>query len=117
MTELQEIYVRLKQSRHDKKKANEVFRDVLTQSKPHQEVLEQLKALKAKKAQLEHDIRADFSKEEEEIERLTLDIKTDAQLLSDVALTKLMKGETIEITDENEVKYEPVFKVAFKKAL
>ncbi len=26
-----------------------------------------------------------------------------------------MKGETVEITDENDVKYEPVFRVTFKK--
>lgn len=117
MTELQEIYLRLKQSRGEKKKVNQIFKDVLDQSKPYKEVLEELKALKAKKLQLEHEIRADFSKEEEQVERLSLDIKSDVVLLSDIALTKMMKGETVELTDENEVKYEPVFKVTFKKAL
>jgi predicted nuclease with TOPRIM domain len=116
MADLKEIHNRMKQKRDEKKKLAEIFKDVFAQSKPYQEVLEQLKALKAKKLQLQHDLRSDLMKETEQMERIALDIQTDAALLSDAALTKLMKGETVEITDENDVKYEPVFKVTFKKA-
>jgi hypothetical protein len=116
MTDLNEIHSRMKAKRDEKKKVSEIFRDVFAQSKPYQEVVEQLNALKAKKMQLEHDIRADLKSEMEQLDRLKLDLQSDAVLLSDAALTKLMKGETVEITDENDVKYEPVFKVSFKKA-
>ena len=117
MTDLKEIHNRMRLSRDEKKKVNEVIRDVFAQSQPYQEILDQLKTLKAKKLQLEHAIRSEFVKEMEQIEKISTDLQNDAQLLSDLALSKLMKGETVEIVDENDVKYEPVFKVSFKKAI
>lgn len=116
MTDLNEIHARMRATREEKKKVSEVFRDVFQQSKPYQEVLEQLKALKAKKAQLENEIRSGMRHEMEELDRLKIDLQSDAILLSDAAMTKLMKGETVEVKDENDTRYEPVFKVTFKKA-
>ena len=52
----------------------------------------------------------------EKLDTLKLDIENDMMLLSDAALTMAMKGEIIEIKDQFENKYEPVFKVMFKKA-
>ena len=37
-------------------------------------------------------------------------------MLNDLALTPLMKGETVEVKDEFENAYEPTWKVNFKKA-
>ncbi|KAA0206148.1 hypothetical protein EDM68_03305 [Candidatus Uhrbacteria bacterium] len=116
MTDLNEIHSRMKATREQKKKVSEVFRDVFDQSKPYQDVLEKLKELKAKKAQLENEIRSGMKHEMEQLDRLKIDLQSDAILLSDAAMSKLMKGETVEIKDENDVKYEPVFKVTFKKA-
>jgi hypothetical protein len=39
----------------------------------------------------------------------------DAELLADLALNQLVSGETVEIVDENDQKYEPIFSVRFKK--
>ncbi len=116
MTDLNEIHARMRAAREEKKKVSEIFRDVFQQSKPYQDVLEKLKELKAKKAQLENEIRAGMKHEMEQLDRLKIDLQSDAILLSDAAMSKLMKGETVEIKDENDVKYEPVFKVTFKKA-
>jgi hypothetical protein len=115
MQELKEVMQRIRQKKQDRKKVHVVYKDVLDQSQAYQKLLEELKALKVKKVQLEHALQEQCSKELEEVERLALDIKTDTQLLSDMALTLFMKGETIELTDENDSKYEPVFKVTFKK--
>jgi predicted ribosome quality control (RQC) complex YloA/Tae2 family protein len=103
-------------SKNEKKAVNEVIRDVFAQSKSYQEVLDKMKEIKAKKLQLEHEIRGQFVKEIEKMEKIAESLSADAELLSDLALSKLMKGETVEITDENDVTYEPVFKVSFKKA-
>ncbi len=116
MTDLKEIHTRMRAKKHEKKELSEIFRDVFSQSKPYQEVLEAIKELKVKKVQLENTIRADLKSEMNQMDRIKLDLQSDAVLLSDAALTKLMKGETVEITDENDVKYEPVFRVTFKKA-
>lgn len=116
MSDLKDVLQRIRAKKQERKKVNEVFRDVLSQSKRYQEVLEELKALKAKKKHIEIELQRELISESEKAERLAQDLKTDVQLLSDMALTKFMKGETIEVTDENDVKYEPVFKVTFKKS-
>jgi len=116
MQDLKEILQRIRQTKQEKKKLKEVYQDLQAQSKSYQELLQELNTLKAKKLQLETALRSECRQEWEKAERLALDIKTDTELLSDVALTKIMKGETIEVTDKNNQKYEPVFKVTFKKA-
>ncbi len=116
MPELHEVHAKIREARKEKKKIGDVFRDMLAQSKPYQDVLEELNTLKAKKNQIETELKNDFQKELEDIEKIAQSMKADVELLSDMALTKMMKGETVEITDENDVKYEPIFKVSFKKA-
>lgn len=115
MPDLKDVLQRIRATKQEKRRLGESLRDVLAQSKPYQDVVEEWKDVKAKKARLETEIRQEFVKELEKAEKLAADLKTDTQLLSDMALTKFMKGETIDIVDENDVKYEPVFKVTFKK--
>jgi len=116
MPDLKEIHGRIRAKKDEKKKVKTIFKDVLAQSKAYQDVLDELKKLKAKKLQIETEIRSDFGKEMEQIERLALDLKTDEVLLTDLSLTMLMKGQTLELTDDNDVKYEPVFRITYKKA-
>lgn len=116
MADLKELHERVKVKKAEKKKVSQIVRDVFDQSKPYAELMEQLEELKVKRLQLQNEIRAGLMSEVEQLDRLALDIQTDVVLMSDLALTKLMKGETIELSDENDIKYEPVFKVTFKKA-
>ncbi|MBP9869403.1 hypothetical protein KBC59_02505 [Patescibacteria group bacterium] len=116
MQDLNEVHGRIKQKKDEKKKVNEIYRDALLQSKPYQDLLDEVKELRTKKLRMESEIRSGFTQEIEKMERLALDIKNDVELLSDMALSLVMKGETVEVTDEYDVKYEPVFKVSFKKA-
>ena len=115
MSDLKEVHQRISEKRKEKRKITEGFKEAQAQSKPYQDMLDQMKALKTKKLQIEAELRSEFTHELEQIERMAADIKTDAQLLSDMALTMLMKGETVEIKDENDVVHEPIFKVTFKK--
>lgn len=116
MPDLKELHARIRAKRDEKKKVNVIFKDVLAGSKPYQDILDELKKLNLKKIQLKQELWSDFGKELEQMEKLALDLKTDEILLTDLSLTMLMKGQTLELTDENDVKYEPVFKVTFKKA-
>lgn len=117
MPELKEVFDRINTTKKEKKQLNDTFRDALAQSKPYQDVLDELRTLKAKEQQLKTAIRQEFIQEMEKIERLALSIKGDVEMLSDMALTKMMKGETVEITDDFDVAYQPVFKVTFRKAM
>jgi hypothetical protein len=44
------------------------------------------------------------------------DIAADNLLLSDAAMTMMMKGERVEVQDEYNNVYDPIFQVKFKKA-
>jgi len=117
MPDLKEIHARIRAKKDEKRKVNTIFKDVLSQSKPYQDLLEEIRKLKTKKIQIETEIRTDFGKEMEQLERIAMDVKTDEMLLTDLSLTMLMKGQPLDLTDENDVKYEPVFKITYKKSL
>lgn len=113
--DLKHVHQRLKESKRKRKDLKEIVKNELTSSKQYQELLEQITELKAKKARMEAQANDRLKTELEEIEKVTVSIKADQQLMSDIALSKFMKGETIELVDENDTKYEPVWKVTFKK--
>ena len=117
MVDVQEVYNRIQETKKKQKDIREALRDAMSTSAEYQEILEKIKALRVKKQQTEAAIRADFSGEMEKMEEYALDLKSDSMLLSDAAMTKLMKGETVELTDEYDNKYEPIFSVKFKKVM
>ena len=71
--------------------------------------------MRERKKQIETTIKENFSSEMTKLEDLKIDIASDMELISDIAITKLMKGESIEIKDEYENDYEPLINVKFKK--
>ena len=115
MTDLSAVLKRIRATKQERKRLKEVFRDLQAQSTTYQKALDELKEARLKKARIEADIRQECAKELEADERLAKSLKDDLQLLTDLALNKFMKGENIEVMDENDTKYTPVFKVNFKK--
>ncbi|MCK5044354.1 hypothetical protein KAR26_01315 [Candidatus Parcubacteria bacterium] len=116
MAQVQEIYDRIKNTKKEQQKIMEVYRDSLANSYKHQNVVEDLKALKEKKKQIEGSIQEDLKTEFVKLDKLKKSVEEDTQLLSDTALTDLIKGKEVEIFDENENQYVPIFSVKFKKA-
>lgn len=116
MANLQEIFDRIQQTKKEQKEIKAMHRDALANSNSLQEIIEELKVLREKKKGIEDAIKSDFLRDLEKLDTLKLDIENDMMLLSDVALTKAMNGEIVEIKDQYENKYEPIFKVQFKKA-
>jgi len=117
MVEIQEVYNRVQETKKKQKDVRSALKDAFSVSAEYQELLEKIKALRVKKQQMEAAIKSDFKGELEKMEEYALDLKSDAMLLSDAAMTKLMKGETVELTDEYNNKYEPIFSVRFKKVV
>ena len=93
-----------------------MYKQTLDNSEKYQRIKEELKQLKEKKKQIENEAKEEMSQELEELEKIKKSIADDQQLLSDVALNKVSKGESVEVTDENSAQYEPVFTVKFRKA-
>ena len=51
----------------------------------------------------------------QKLDKVKADLKNDNMLLSDIAITKVSKGEKIEVLDSYKATQEPVFSVKFKK--
>lgn len=116
MQDIQEIFNRVNEIKKEQKKIKNAYREALSGSSEYQEISEKLKTQRERKKQIENSIKRDFSSEWSKLEDFKIDLESEFTLLSDAALTKLMKGETVAVTDEYNNTYEPVFSVKFKKA-
>ncbi len=116
MDKLQEIFIRIQNTKKEQKELKNMYRDALSNSEQYKNILDELKLLKERKKAIENSLGEDFASEFDKLENLKADLENDGQLLSDVALNKVVKGEPIEIKDEFDTEYEPIFSVKFKKS-
>lgn len=114
MQSLTEVYQRLEAAKKERKELNKMLKDELVNNARHQEIVEEMAALREEKKGIEQDIRAAAS-DPARLDELKVEISTDQELLADIALNMYMKEETVEIEDEYGNTYYPQFKVAFKK--
>lgn len=115
MPSLEEVYGRMRAKKREKSEIQKAFKDELANNPRYQQVAEQLKTLKEEKKSLENQAWASASADAQKLDLLALDIKSDQEMLSDLALNMYTKGETVEIVDEFNVRWVPKFNVAFKK--
>lgn len=115
MPNLQEVWNRMQKTRKKQKEIRAAYKDALTNHPDYGKITEDIKTLREKKKKIEMDTRSDFSSEFKDFDALKADAETDQELLSDLALNTLVKGETVQVTDEYENKYEPVFVVKFRR--
>lgn len=115
MQDVQEIFKRIQEAKKKQKDLKAAFGDALKGTQEYMDIGDKLKTLRERKKQIENTIKENFSSELTKIEDLKIDIASDMEILSDVALTQVMKGETVQVTDEYNNTYEPIFSVKFKK--
>jgi predicted nuclease with TOPRIM domain len=116
MVEVQEIFNRIQTTKKKQKDIKTLYRDALKNSQEYEEIGEKLKTLREKKKQLEAGIKSQFTSEFTQLDAYEADIAADMQLLTDAAVTMMMKGERVEVQDEYNNVYDPIFQVKFKKA-
>jgi DNA polymerase III delta prime subunit len=115
MQDIQQIFNRIQEAKKKQKDIRKMYKDALDGVTEFQEIQEKMKSLREKKKRIETTIKEQFSSEITKLEDLKIDLESDAQLLADIALAKVSKGELIEIKDQDENEYEPIFNVKFKK--
>ncbi|MSU75423.1 MAG: hypothetical protein EXS55_02840 [Candidatus Magasanikbacteria bacterium] len=116
MADLQEIFNHITEIKKKQKDIRSAYQDALATSLEYQEIAEKTKTLREKKKQIEASTKQQFAAEFTKLDDYAIDLASDQELLSDAALSKLMKGETVEVTDEYNATYQPVFTVKFKKS-
>lgn len=112
MRDIKEVFERVQEHKREQRELNKSVRDALKNSLEYHEVTEQIERLRVKRAHIEGMLRGEL---EQKIDLLKLNIKDGIQALSDIALTTLMKGESVKLTDSEDNEYEPIFSVRFKK--
>ena len=115
MQDIQSIFNRIQEAEKKLKDLKAMYTDALSSSQEYQEIKEEMKAKRDRKKQIENTTKEQFGSELTQMEDLKIDIASDMELLSDAAMTMIMKGQTVAITGKNDEEYEPVFKVNFKK--
>jgi len=115
MAKLQEVFERIKQTKKEQREIKKIYRDALSTNNEYQNLVEKLNDMKEKKKQLEEVVKGDFKSEWNKLEGMKLHIASDYELLSDLAINQLVKGEKVEVFDDRD-EYEPVFNVRFVKA-
>lgn len=115
MPSLEEVYNRLRDKKREKGEIQKAFKDELANNPRYTQVAEQLKTLKEEKKSIENQAWASASADAQKLDLLALDIESDKEMLSDMALNMYTKGQTVEIVDEFNTRWVPKFSVAFKK--
>ncbi len=114
MIKLEEVYQSLEANKKKRRDIAKMYKDELVNNDRHEEIQEQLRDLREEKKSIENEIKSS-SKDFQELDDLRIEIQSESELLSDLALNMYVKNEEVEITDEYDNKWHPVFKVTFKK--
>lgn len=115
MSDIQSIFDHLSEMKKEQKEIKKEYRDVLVQNLDYEKAVEELEKAREKKVMLEQKAKDSLGKRYERYEELADEVKANQEMLSDIAMTTLMDGKTVEAVDEYGNKYEPIFAVRFKK--
>ncbi len=115
MQNIQDVWIRIQETKKQQKNIRQIYKDTLESSSEHKELTEKIKTLAARKKQIEAEAKMDLGGDYEKLNALKKEAQLDQELLSDIAVSNLMKGETVKIVDGDNNEYEPIFSVKFKK--
>jgi predicted transcriptional regulator len=116
MVDIQEIFNRMSETKKKQKDIKKLYQDALKTSLEYQDILTKIKTLQEKKKQIEASTKEQFASEFNQLDQYKEDIESDTVLMSDAALSMMIKGERVEVQDEYNNPYDPIFSVKFKKA-
>ncbi|HOX10618.1 MAG TPA: hypothetical protein P5323_02360 [Candidatus Moranbacteria bacterium] len=115
MQNVQEVFNKIREMKKEQKDLRDMYKDALVQADKYEEIVEEIKVLREKKKEIEARIQAQLGRSWEKLEDLKLEVETHREMMNDVAISTLMKGETVMVKDEFDNAYEPIWKVNFKK--
>lgn len=115
MQNVQEVFNKIREMKKEQKDLRDMYKDALVQADKYEEIVEQIKTLREKKKEIETRIQGQLGRSWEKFEDLKLQVDAEKEMLNDIAISTLMKGETVVAKDEFDNVYEPIWKVNFKK--
>jgi predicted P-loop ATPase/GTPase len=116
MNTLQDIFINIQDGKKKQRELRAMYREAQLQSADYQDIAAEIKTLQEKKKTIEQKIKAEFSRELEQIDELKSELKEEQEKLVSLALARLAKGETMKVIDSYNNVYDPVIRVSFKKS-
>jgi protein subunit release factor A len=114
MQDINEVFQKAQEVRAEMKKIRGTYREMLMQSAEYEDLKSKLENYRLRKIQIEHGIKAQLGGEFEKYEKLKKDLADFEQMMSDIALSTMLKGEAVKIESESG-EFEPQFSVKFRK--
>jgi predicted nuclease with TOPRIM domain len=114
MRNIQEVFNQIQEKRGQQREIKKMYKDAVEASGEYRELLEKIDQLKVQKKQLEVAAWEEIGTWEK-YETTKLDIKQNKEMLTDIAISTLMSGETVKVVDEDNNEYEPKYSVSFQK--
>jgi predicted nuclease with TOPRIM domain len=115
MQDMQKVFDEIREAKKEMKEIRAQYKDALAQTDKYQEITEKIKAMRDEKKGVETKVQGQMGKTYEKLEELKTEVTVKIEMLNDIAMTTLMDGKTVEVVDEYQNRYDPVFIVRFKK--
>lgn len=115
MQDLREVFAKIQMKKKERKELTKMFQDELKHNGEYQELVKQIKTLREKKKSIEDQAKAGALHDVKQLDALKDEIAGENELLTDIALTKFLNREQVEITDEENNRLVPQFSVRFHK--
>ncbi len=109
MKSIQEIFQKIQELKKERRELTRDLKYLLDNDEVYQELLEKIKTLRDKKKEIEE------SNKSPRLDEIKDELKNLNQMISDIAISTIMSGQNISLKDENDIEYEPVYRVSFKK--
>jgi len=113
--QLQLVFSKTDEKKNDLAILKRQVKDDLEAMVEYQELLKQEEKIRQKKRDIINAFNSNNKDLIDKISLIKVDLDSQKQLLSDVAIKEYLAGKTIQITDKKGFILEPVFSVKFKK--
>lgn len=115
MLDIQQVFSEIREAKKEMKGLREQYKDALSQTDKYQTLQEELKEKRDKKKEIETKVQQQMGKAYDRLDELKAEVAAKDELMNDIAITTLMNGKAVEVVDEFENRYEPLYVVKFKK--
>jgi len=109
------VFNDLQVAKKESKDIRKEYRDSLSQDAQYQDIVEKMGELRETKKKHELAAQRDMGMRWEKLEDLKSEIKAMQEMISDISVTNLVDGKNVEVRDEYDSLYEPVYTVSFRK--
>lgn len=113
MNDPQKVFQRLLELKGELKKLKAFMKERYNENSQYVEFTEKINELKKQRKEIQKQIDDMNPSEVTKIQDMKIDIASEQELLNDIILAKITKGETVELQDNFEQQVLPIFSVKF----